>query len=218
MIKKIIRTVDGISPKQAKKILHSATNAYPLDRNLLLDINEVIIKNGLTDLSQIGEDLLIPFKTLDDFHENTTSRMPNLQSVTRPAVARKIQNISIPGIKKKVIDLRKLPIPEQQPRNDKSRFEYNQTNKSDHKFNMKKSRQRERRNCDFRTGRITTSYDSAGSSDSDERYIDSGPTQMIYRQIDNSNPSIPTSPLSSCTSSVCSDNQYVPQQVFLATR
>lgn len=199
IIKKIIRTLNVISPKLAKKILQSATNVYPLDRNLLLDMNEVIIKNKLTDLLQISEDILAPFKTLADFNENTIPKLPRLQQVTRPPLATKI-------------------LPARQSHNDMDRFEHFQRNKINNDRNTSKNRQRERRNCDFTTGKITTSYDSNGSSDSDDRLLEPTSTPIFHRFQENSNPSAPTSSTSSRASSVCSDNNYVPQLLFTENR
>lgn len=195
MIKKIIKTVDGVSPKLATKIFHSATSVYPLDRNLLLDINEVIIRKKLTDLSQINERVLAAFKCL--FNDNTTTRVP--QTVVRLPIPTNSENHSASS------SVENSP----QARQTKSQYHHNQQNKDYHE-----NRQRDRRKCDFSTGKISINFDS--DTGLDECYFEPSLVQVVNRT--NENVSAPNSSSSSRESSVFTDNQYIPQHIVPENR
>lgn len=135
IIKKIFLTVGVISPKLAKKILWLATKSYPLDRNMLVDINEVIIKNKLTDLSEVSADVLTAFKP---FTDSAPSSVPRV-----------IRSFIPLNIHKTISD---------------NRFTNKQRNGATNTYNTLDDQSNVQR-CDFITRTITTTYDSNGSSD-----------------------------------------------------
>lgn len=198
VIKKIIKTIERVSPKLATKILHSATAVYPLDRQLLLDINEVIIRNELTDLSQISEGVLAAFKCL--FSDNNNSRAPITQTIIRlPIQIPSFENFSRDSSVDNIF----------QPRETTTSNNFHNKRNTDKPATN--TRPNERRNCDFRTGQITTSFD--GDQNFDECYFEPPPLNPVNWPNENSNPLAPSSSNSSREGSVFSESQYVPQNV-----
>lgn len=192
VIKKIIKAIERISPKLATKILHSATSVYPLDRQLLLDINEVIIRNELTDLSQISEGALAAFKCL--FSDNSNSRIPIPQTVIRLPVQTNLVNHSRSSTTENVFPPQQTTL-------------QNFTDKQ-----APNTRQNEHRNYNSRTGQITTSFDE--DSNLNTCYFEPPPLHLLNRGNENSNTLALTSSSSSQEGSVFSDSQYVPQHII----
>lgn len=275
IIKEIVQNLGEISPEIAKKILHSATKAYPLDKNILLDINEVIITNELTDLSQITEDVLVALRHLANFNENSISRNIISQEDDRNALSvRSVSTLNaqnglnfsahekpfdymdsslhmarlpvsvstrcfikpadheetvstsvqpVPVFRSDIVDrpiIFEPPVSEEsnevrsteQPQNNLSENESFPRISNNRRRSSQKNSSSERRNFESSSFRTTSSYDSAESSDSDERNIGL-PVHMIYRTMNNFYSSIPTSSNSSHTSSVSSENQYMSQHI-----
>lgn len=189
MIKRIIQTLDQITPKLAMKIFRLATHVYPLNRNLLVDIHEVIIKSKLTDLSQISEEALLPFKTLTEFNGNTTSRSPVTQREKRLPVA---DNFELLQNSQKALN-----------QNNKNINDTNQLNNN---------RRRGRANYIDNTNNIYY------SSDLDSEHQQTVQTIQFRRTIENTNHSLQSSSSSSRDDSVFSDTQYIPQHILPETR
>lgn len=198
VIKKIIKTIDRISPKLATKILHSATAVYPLDRQLLLDINDVIIRNELTDLSQISEGALAAFKCL--FSDNTNSRATLTQTIIRLPVQN--SNLEEPSRNPSVDNIF------QPSEITTTQNSYNNRNTDTPATN---TRQNDRRKCDFRSGQIITTFD--GNQNFNECYFEPPPLHTINGPNENSNHFVSGSSNSSREGSVFSDSQYVPQHI-----
>lgn len=205
MIKKIIQTLGNITPKLATKIFHLATNSYPLDKKLLLEIKEVIIKNNLTDLSQISKNALVLFKALEGFNDTTTSSLPCTQTVIRlPLITNKNSG--------EICQSENI-------RNSKKRFTTNQNQKTAINNGDNSNRVQIRREYNKATGQITTSCGSSStrstsSTDSDDRYLSSS-----IDRVSNERPNSALSAYSNAQESVSfTNNQYIPPHVFPENR
>ncbi|KAJ8921547.1 hypothetical protein NQ315_003167 [Exocentrus adspersus] len=71
VIKRIARARGQIKSAIVTTILMRLTSDYPVNRDLCLQVYNVIIKNNMTDLSLISENLLTPFRTLVGFPSAT---------------------------------------------------------------------------------------------------------------------------------------------------
>lgn len=85
-------------------------NVYPVNKELCREIYNMIVKNNMTDLSQIREEVLIPVRTLVDFQDGTkpaiTTSVPNPQ--LRPLSAPNANELLAAHIDHKLIKEREL--------------------------------------------------------------------------------------------------------------
>ncbi|KAJ8967297.1 hypothetical protein NQ317_008846 [Molorchus minor] len=69
VIQRIAKARGYVSPDIVKRILNKVTSDYPINKNLCLEIYNVMIKNKMTDISQISNEMLKPFHAMLGFRE-----------------------------------------------------------------------------------------------------------------------------------------------------
>ncbi|XP_018564624.1 uncharacterized protein LOC108903151 [Anoplophora glabripennis] len=80
VIKRILKARGKIKPSIVSRIFLRMVNVYPVNKELCREIYNTIVKNNMTDLSKISEDVLIPVRTLVDFQDGTA------KSITKPSI------------------------------------------------------------------------------------------------------------------------------------
>ncbi|KAJ8960647.1 hypothetical protein NQ318_013939 [Aromia moschata] len=69
VIQRIAKARGRISPDIARRILNRVTASYPVNKNLCLEIYNVIIKKNMTDVARISADVLAPFRAIEGFRD-----------------------------------------------------------------------------------------------------------------------------------------------------
>ncbi|KAJ8955062.1 hypothetical protein NQ314_006942 [Rhamnusium bicolor] len=184
VIKRIAKARGHVSPTIVTRMLTRVTAVYPLNKHLCLEIYNVIIENKMTDLSQINEEFLAPFRTLAGFRDLTdttekpTVSVPSSRSLVHPPVipstkeqlAAHIDNNLIKErewyereVEGRTIRMTTIPIRPPEPGVGNYVSSYN-----------------------YKSRNVTNNYDNPNhSSDSDDRYFMPKPMQHTFAQADH---------------------------------